>query len=99
MTAAVLVGLTLGTYALKATAPLVLGGRALPPSLTRLADLMPAALLAALVVISTLTEGRAIVVDARTAGVLAGAVALARGAPFLAVVVLAAAVTAGVRLL
>jgi hypothetical protein len=94
----VLVGLTLGTYALKSAAPLMLGGRALPRPLARLATLLPAALLAALVMIATFTVRRSIGVDARAAGLAAAAVALSLRAPFIVVVLVAVLATAVVRL-
>lgn len=93
----VLIGLSLGTYALKAAGPLLLGGRALPPALGRFATLLPAALLAALVVVSTVADGRSITVDARIVGVTAAGIALWRRAPFVMVVVAAVLVTAAVR--
>jgi hypothetical protein len=92
----VLLGLAVGTYALKSAAPLLLGGRALP-RLARLSDLLPAALLAALVVVSAFTVQRALTVDSRAAGVLVAAAALTRRVPFVVVVLLAAAATAMVR--
>jgi branched-subunit amino acid transport protein len=93
----VLVGLTLCTYARKAAAPLVLGGRPLPESVGRLADLLPAALLAALVVVSALAEDGEVVLDARVVGLGAAATALSLKAPFVVVVVAASAATAVVR--
>ena len=48
-TIGVLAGLAVGTYALKAAAPLTFGARPLPGWLARLTDLLPAALFAALV--------------------------------------------------
>ena len=96
--AVVLIGLAIGTYALKAAAPLLIGGRTFP-RIARFADLLPAALLASLVVVSGFSQGRAVAVDARAAGVLAATVALARRAPFVAVVLVAAATTAVVRAL
>src|SRR5690606_2170680 len=78
----------------------LLGPRATDGRALRLAALLPAALLPALVVVNTLGGDRRIVVDARAAG-LAVAVALVAGsrgrAPFVLVVVAAAAVTALVR--
>lgn len=64
----------------------------------QLGQLLPPALLAALVVNQTVTDGQELVIDARLAGVLAGAVAVWRGAPFWLVIVIAAAVTALLRL-
>lgn len=94
----VLVGLAAGTYALKAAAPLALGDRVLPAWLTRFADLLPAALLAALVAVSTFADNGSVTVDARLAGVATAATALLLRAPFVVVVVAATAVTALVRL-
>lgn len=93
----VLVGLAVGTYSLKAVGPLVLGGRTLPTSMMRVTGLLPAALLAALVVSSGLMADGAPSLDARAAGLAAAAVALWRKAPFVVVVLLAALVTAMVR--
>jgi branched-subunit amino acid transport protein len=95
----VLIGLAAGTYVLKAAGPLVLGGRALPPVVERAAALLPTALLAALVVVSTAADGRALTADARLVGVGAAAVALWRRAPFVVVVVVAVAATAAARAL
>lgn len=64
----------------------------------RVGQLLPAALLAALVVSQTVTSGTDLVVDARLAGVTAGAVAVWRRAPFWLVLVIAAATTALIRL-
>lgn len=100
MTASVvLIGLAAGTYGLKAAAPLVLGDRPLPPWMTQLTRLLPAALLAALVVVSTFSQDGELVLDARVVGLGAAVVALERRAPFVVVVVVAAAATALVRLL
>lgn len=93
----VLLLLGTGTYALKAVGPLLLGGRALPEWTRKLADLAPAALLAALVATSTFARGSDLVIDARLAGLLTAAVALALRVPFVVMVILAAAATALVR--
>ena len=89
-----------GCYALK------LAGLAAPrrlldhPLVQRFADLVPVALLAALIAVQAVASGRSLSFDgARLAGLAAAAVALLARAPFLAVIVVAAAVTAGVRLL
>jgi len=95
----VMLALALGTYALKATGPLVLGGRErLPVWLERLALLLPAPLLMALVATSTLVADRSLVIDERLAGLAAAALALWWRANFIVVVVAAAATTAVVRL-
>ena len=95
---ATLLALAAGTYMLKAAAPLLLGDRQLAPWLQRLASLLPASLLAALVAVSTFTADGAMTVDARMAGLVAAATALMLRAPFVLVVLLAAATTALVRL-
>ncbi len=93
----IVVGAT--TMLIKATGPLLLGGRPLPPRLTSVLDLLAPAVLAALVVTQAVGGDRAIVLDERLAGLGAAAVALRLRAPILAVVVLAAAVTALLRAL
>jgi branched-subunit amino acid transport protein len=95
----VILGLGAGTYALKAAGPLLLGGRRLPAGVERIAQRLPAALLASLVVVSTLADDRSVVVDARLAGVVAAGVALRLRAPFMVVVAVALAVTATLRAL
>jgi hypothetical protein len=64
----------------------------------RLGQLLPPALLAALVVSQTIVTGTSLVIDARLAGVAAGAVGVWRGAPFWLVLVIAATTTALLRL-
>ena len=95
----VLLVLAAGTYALKAAGPLVLGDRRLPTRVQVLVDLLPAALLASLAVVSTVAAGRAVVFDARVVGMLVAGLALWRRAPFVVVIVLASAATAAVRAL
>lgn len=63
----------------------------------RASALVPVALLAALVVVQVLADGRGLALDARVAGLAAGAVALVARAPFLVVVVAAATAAALVR--
>jgi branched-subunit amino acid transport protein len=87
------------TLALKATGPLLLGGKPLPERVTGVVSLLGPALLAALVAIGTFAEGQRLVIDARVLGVGAAAIAIRLRAPVLAVVVLAAAVTAAARTL
>jgi hypothetical protein len=92
--AIVLVGAALGTIALKAAGPVLLGGRPLPPRLDGVVALAGPALLGALVAVSTFADGQDLVVDARVVGVAAAAVAIRFRAPALVVVIIAA-VTAG----
>lgn len=96
----VLVILLLGaiTYVLKAAGPVLLGNRSLPPRVAAVVELLPAALLAALVATSVLIDGQAFVLDARLVGVVAAGGVLARGGGFILTVVTAAVVTALVRL-
>jgi branched-subunit amino acid transport protein len=96
MWAGVLLGAA-GCYALK------LLGLSVPrrvvdhPQARHITDLLPVALLAALTVTQTFSDGRELVLDARVVGVAAALVAIKLRAPFIVVVVLAAAVTAVVR--
>jgi branched-subunit amino acid transport protein len=86
-----------GTMAIKAVGPVLLGGRPLPPRLTGVIELLAPALLGALVAVQTFGDGQALVLDARVVGVGVAAIALWRKAPLLVVVVAAAAATALVR--
>ena len=99
---AVVVLVGLGTIAIKALGPVLLGGRPLPPRVARVVSLLAPALLAALVTINTFATdtvgaGQRLTVDARLLGVGAAAVAIRLKAPVLVVVVVAAVVTATVR--
>ncbi|MFC5751158.1 AzlD domain-containing protein [Actinomadura rugatobispora] len=90
-----------GCYLLK------LGGLVTPqrvlddPRVRRFTDLVPVALLTALIAVQALApDGRALEFDGpRLAGLAAAVVALLLRAPFLVVLVAAAAVAAGLRLL
>jgi uncharacterized membrane protein len=93
----VMIVLGLGTYSLKAAGPLLIGGRPLPRWMSTLATLAPAALLAALIATSAATAGDRLVLDARLAGFVTAVVALRLRAPFILMVVLAAAATALAR--
>jgi len=86
-------------YAFKVTGLVVLGGRQLPAVVDRCLALIPAALVAALVVKDTFASGQSLVVDARVAGVGVAAVLAWRRVPLIAVIVAGAAVTAAVRAL
>ena len=86
-----------GCYALKASGWLLPHGVLERPVVRRCVELLPVALLSALVVVQTLSAGRSLALDARAAGLAAGAVALLLRAPFLVVVLVAAATAAGLR--
>jgi branched-subunit amino acid transport protein len=89
-----------GCYALK-LAGLTVPRRLLDqPRMRRCAELLPIALLAALCAVQATAAGRSLTFDGpRLAGLAVAAAALARRAPFIAVLVAAAAVTAGLRAL
>jgi branched-subunit amino acid transport protein len=87
------------TFAIKAAGPIAVGGRELPPWCARIVALMAPALLAALVVTQALADGDRLHVGADTAGVAVAGVLLWRGTSVLLGVLVAAAVTAGLRAL
>jgi branched-subunit amino acid transport protein len=91
--------LTVICFAIKAVGPVALGGRELPEWATRLIGLVPAALLPALIVVETFADGQELVVDARAGGLAAAMVVLALRGSILVVLLVAAAVTAGLRAL
>jgi branched-subunit amino acid transport protein len=95
----VVLAVGLGTMAIKAAGPVLLGGRPLPSSVQSVVALLAPALLAALVATAAFGSADGLVLDARAVGLAVGAVALALRAPVLAVVVAAAAAAAVVRLL
>jgi branched-subunit amino acid transport protein len=87
----------LGTIAIKAVGPVLLGGRPLPARATGLVELLAPALLGALVATQALGDGRALVFDERLIGLAVAGIALGRKAPMLVVIVAAAAATALAR--
>lgn len=91
--------LSVVAYALKAVGFVVVGGRTMPQVIDRCLSLIPASLLAALVVKDTFTVANDLVVDARAAGLVVAGLAVWRRAPFIVVVVAAMAATAVVRAL
>jgi len=87
------------TVLFKASGPVFLGRRALPPRALGLVEVLAPAMLAALVVTQAVGGDRALVVDERLLGLGAGALAIALRAPLLAVMVVAGGVAAVARLL
>ena len=85
------------TILIKATGPVLLGGRDLPPRLVGVVELLAPAVLAALVVTQVFANERVLVVDSRLVGLAAGAVAVVARAPLIVTVVVAAVATALVR--
>ena len=86
-------------FLLKLSGYLVPGRLLQHPKAVRIAAVLPAALLAALVVVQSFSSGAHLVLDARVCGLAVAVVALVLRAPFLVVVVAAAAAAAGVRAL
>jgi branched-subunit amino acid transport protein len=112
MTITAILVLAAGTYAFRAMGPLLRarmvkaaarrGGTAtaeLPPRVTELMSTAATVLLFALVATTALTDGGSFAGVALPAGVLAGGILAWRKVPFVVVVVVAAAVAAGLRLL
>jgi len=97
MTWTLVLVLSATAYAFKVLGLVVVGSRRLPPALERCLLLVPAAVIAALIVKDTLSSGQELVLDARAAGVGVAAIAAWRRAPLIVVIVLGAAVTALVR--
>ena len=93
MTWTALLALSAVSYALKASGPVLAGGRRLGPQVRQTLDLVAVPLLAALILIQTVGDGHRLVLDARVPALAVAAILVWRRAPFL-VVVLAAAGTA-----
>jgi len=89
--------LSVASYALKVLGFVIVGGRTMPAAVERCLALIPASLLAALVMKDTFTVAQDVVVDARAVGIVVAAIAVWRRAPFIVVVVVAMAATALVR--
>lgn len=87
------------SYGLKAVGPVLTGGRELGPRLRGMLDLVPVPLLAALIVTQSASTGHRLVIDARLPALAVAALLVWRRAPFLVVVLAAAAVAAGLRAL
>ncbi|RFU23009.1 AzlD domain-containing protein [Geodermatophilus marinus] len=96
---AVVVAASVGCYLLKLAGLSVPAAWVQHPWVTRVVDVVPAALLAALVAVQALTAGTALVVDGRLAGLAVAALALALRAPFVVVLLLAGAAGALVNVL
>lgn len=86
------------TFAIKGSGPALFGNRPLPPAFTRVVLLLGPALFAALVVTSAVADGSRLRPGADTCGVAVAGVLLWRGVTVLPAVIVAAAVTAGLRL-
>lgn len=86
--------------AVRASGPLLVGGRDLPPRLIGVVDLLGPALLTALIMVRTFGADRALEINATLAGVaVAGAILLHRRDALLTAIIAAAAITALIRAL
>jgi branched-subunit amino acid transport protein len=91
--------LALGTFSLRIAGPMMRTRFELPERAEKVLAAAAVVLLAALVATAALTDGHGAAGVARPAGVLVGGVLALRKAPFVLVVVAAAATAAGLRLL
>ena len=89
--------LAVATALIKASGPVVFGGRSLPAAALRVISLLAAALLSALVVVQTFADDQELVFDARAAGLAAAAGALALRRSLVVTMISAAVATAFVR--
>jgi hypothetical protein len=87
------------SFALKLAGYTVPPARLEHPRVLRVTEVLPAALLASLVVLQTFSTGTHLVLDARAAGLGVAVMALLLRAPFIVVVIVAAATAAGLRAL
>jgi len=95
----VLIALCAASYALKAIGPVLAGGRELGPRARRALDLIAVPLLAALILVQTVGDGKGLTFDPRVPALALAAVLAWRRAPFLVVVLAAAGMAAALRLL
>jgi branched-subunit amino acid transport protein len=86
------------TMLFKAAGPVFLGRRQLPARVDAVVALIAPVMLTALVVTQTFGGDEEVTVDARVPGVAAAALAIWRGAPIIVAMVIAASVTALIRL-
>jgi hypothetical protein len=82
---------------MKAIGPVLAGGRQPPAPLTRIIALVAPAVISALIVTGTFTQGQQLIIDARAAGVGVGAIALWFRVPAVLAMLIAAVVCALLR--
>jgi len=98
MTVIAIVALTIGVWGQRLAGGFLIGPLLeRRPNLTRAAALIPAAVVMAVIVQLTVAEGKTLVLDERLAGVAVSGLLVWRKAPFIVVVLSAAAVTALLR--
>jgi len=86
-------------YALKALGPVVIGRRPVPADVTQVLELVAVPVLAALILVQTFDGAGRLVLDARVPAMGVAALLVWRRAPFLVVVLGAAATAAALRAL
>lgn len=86
------------TMVFKASGPVLLGRRELPPRVGSVVEVLAPAMLAALVVTQAVGGDRELILDERLLGVAVGGLAVALRAPLVVVMVVAAATAALARL-
>ncbi len=97
-TGLVIAALIATTALIRASGPVILGGRELPERATAVISLLAPALLAALVMTETFRgEGSELTMDERALGVAGAGVVLAFRAPLLLALAVAMAITAAAR--
>jgi hypothetical protein len=90
--------LAVGTVLMNTIGPVLAGGRQPPAPVTRVIALIAPALISALIMVSTFTDGQRLVIDARAAGLAIGAILLWFRAPAVLAMLVAAIVCALLRL-
>jgi branched chain amino acid efflux pump len=98
MTVLAILALAVGTYAIRLAGPLLRDRITLSDGVRRVMSIAATVLLVALIATASLVKGSHFAGFALPIGVAVGGLAAWRKAPFVLVVVLAAAVTAGLRL-
>lgn len=98
MTWTAILGLAAASYLLKAIGPVLVGAREIPAATRALLDLAAVPLLAALILVQTISTDGAYEIDARVPALAVAGFLVWRRAPFLVVIVAAAATAAGLRL-
>ncbi|WP_354700655.1 hypothetical protein DSM112329_00940 [Paraconexibacter sp. AEG42_29] len=98
MTWGAILGLALVSYLFKAVGPVLIGARPIPDGTRALLDLAAVPLLAALILVQTVSTDGSYSVDARLPALGVAALLIWRRAPFLVVILAAAATAATLRL-
>ncbi len=94
----VIIGLAVTSAAIRASGPVLMGGRQLPGRLAGVVDLLAPALLSALIVVETVGLEGEIEVSASLAGVVAaGLILIRRPSALLPAILVAACLTAALR--